>query len=111
MRWKLVGLVSLICGLIAFGLWELIVALWLGRLARPVFVDNRILFLTSVVPLLTAAASAFFVYRHTSKRRRLQAILSFLMTLAIAAASFSLGSRLLPGRLGVTRNCRPQPCV
>jgi prepilin signal peptidase PulO-like enzyme (type II secretory pathway) len=111
MRWKLVALASVIGGLVAFGLWELVVAFWLAQLPRTVFVNNRIFFITSLVPLLTAAASAFFVYRHTSKRRKLQAVLSFLMTLVIAVASYFVGSRLLPDRLGVTAACKRQPCV
>ena len=111
MRWKLVALVSLIGGLVAFGLWELILGYLIVRWPTSDFPDYRILLVTSPVPLVLAAASAFFVYRHTSKRRRFQAALSFFMTLVIAVTTYFVGARLLPDRLGVTPNCKRQPCI
>jgi cytochrome bd-type quinol oxidase subunit 2 len=111
MRWKLVVIVCLVGGLVAFGLWEIVMKLWIARLPRPAIIDHTLLWLTSFVPLVIAGVCGFFVYRHTSKRRKLQAALSFLLTIIVAAACYFLGSRLFPDQLSVIRECKHPPCV
>ncbi|HEV8138207.1 MAG TPA: hypothetical protein VGP81_00420 [Pyrinomonadaceae bacterium] len=110
MRWRLVAIASFVSGLFGFILWEIVIAVWIARMSRPVVTGNSLLLLTGFVPLLAAAIAGFFVYRHTSRRRKLQALLSIVMTLVITAGSYLLGSRLLPHQLSVVRECKA-PCV
>jgi hypothetical protein len=97
-------------GLFGFILWEIVIAVWIARMPRPVVTGNSVLLVTSFVPLFAAAIAGFFVYRHTSRRRKLQALMSIVITLTITAASYLLGSRLLPHRLSVVPECKA-PCV
>src|SRR5262245_47286457 len=110
MRWRLIAIVSLVCGLCGFILWEIVIAVWIARSPRPVVTGNSLLVITSFIPFLSAAIAGFFDYRHTSRRRKLQALLSILIALMITTGSYFLGSRLLPQQLSVVRECKA-PCV
>ena len=110
MRWRLIAIVSFVSGLFGFILWEIVIAVWIARMPRPVVTGNSLLVFTSFVPFLSAAIAAFFVYRHTSRRRKLQALLSIVVTLILAVGSYFLGSRLFPQQLSVVHKCKA-PCV
>ena len=110
MRWRLIATVSVVSGLCGFILWEIVIAVWIARSPRPIATGNSLLVFTSCIPFLWAGIAGFFVYRHTSRRRKLQALLSIVITLIIAAGSYFLGSRLLPQQLSAVRRCKA-PCV
>jgi cytochrome bd-type quinol oxidase subunit 2 len=109
MRWRLLVLVSFIAALIAFGLWEVTIVLMFGSV-RPAQANQQLLAASIVVPLFCAAAATFFVYRHTSRRRKTQATLSFMLTLLLAGGAYLAGASLFPRQLAVPQPCQHPPC-
>ena len=87
MRWKLLFVAPLLAAAVSIGA----VVLWLSTVkysssdAPPDFV-----FLLGP-PVITAAISGFFVYRHTPRRRVLQAVIASLLSLAIFFCLFYFG--------------------
>jgi cytochrome bd-type quinol oxidase subunit 2 len=102
MRWKLLLLASLVAAILGFGLWcALTVALFgtATQLAR----HDWIFLASSLLPLVVAVFSGVFVYRHTARRRKTQAILSALLTLALASLGYFITLKLSPDRFRVSR--------
>lgn len=96
MRWKLLIIVSLVATIVGAG-GTLGIAIWLmgwtGRRGTP---DLYVL-LTLLIPAASIAVAALFVYRHTARWRKTQALstalLSIVLTLtALIAASAWLSS-------------------
>ena len=108
MRWKLLVLVSTVSALVAFCVWEVIIHLIFGPI-RPVQRHDWLLLASASVPLVFAAFSAFFVYRHTARRRKTQAVISFFLTLILAAGTYLVGSRLFPNLIAIPRPCEARP--
>jgi purine-cytosine permease-like protein len=96
MRWKLLIITSLLAAVVGAG-GTLGLALGLiGSTQRPKAIDLYVI-LTFLMPVASIFFASFFVYRHTARRRKLQAfstaLLSFILTLAILlAASMFLAS-------------------
>ncbi len=87
-RWKLLIITSLIAALLsAAGMRAL--AYWLmGSAARAEAAPHpATIFAVVLVPLLLAALASVFVYRHTARRRKLQAALTVLFALVLTVAS------------------------
>lgn len=93
MRWKLLIIASLVAALISTG----------GSLALVYWLDGRMNHVSApaiagliIIPLIATTLASIFVYRHTARRRKLQAIstalLSIILTLAalFATTYFSL---------------------
>jgi ABC-type multidrug transport system permease subunit len=102
MRWKLLLLASFVAAILGFGLWcALTVALFgtATELAR----HDWILLGSFLLPLGFAVFSGVFVYRHTSRRRKTQAILSALLTLALASLGYFIALKLSPERFRMSR--------
>ena len=101
MRWKLVLIASLIAALvgagaplgIVFGLTDLI-----NSFTRP----NIIIFSTLLIPVLATTAASFFVYRHTARRRQIQAMLTALLTIFLTLTILLSGSILFSKPAPVT---------
>lgn len=90
MRWKLLIITSLLAALVGAG-GTLGLALGLiGSTQRPKAIDLYVV-LTFLVPAASIFFASFFVYRHTARRRKLQAfstaLLSIILTLAFLIAS------------------------
>jgi uncharacterized membrane protein len=97
MRWKLVIITSLIAAVVGAG-GALGLALGLtGSTRRPSAIDLYAM-LMLLVPVVAVFFASFFVYRHTARWRRAQAIstalLSTLLTLTLLLAASTLSSRL-----------------
>jgi len=101
-RWKLLLLVSVASGLVAVGLWAILVVAIFGS-ARVMAQENWRLFCSLVIPLATTAAAAFFVYRHTSRRRKLQAFLATILVLIATVVSYLAASTVFVSRLNIPR--------
>ena len=102
MRWKLLLLASLVAAILGFGLWcALTVALFgtATELAR----HDWIFLASFLLPLGLAIFSGVFVYRHTSRRRKTQAILSALLTLVLTSLGYLITLKLSPERFRVSR--------
>ena len=102
MRWKLLLLASLVAAILGFGLWCALTVLLFGtaaELAR----HGWIFLASSLLPLALAVFSSVFVYRHTARRRKTHAILSALLTLALASLGYFITLKLSPDRFRVSR--------
>jgi hypothetical protein len=84
MRWKLLVMTSVVASLVGGALWSALVAVLFGPaavLAR----RDWLLPLSLVVPLGIAAFAGYFVYRHTSRRRKTQAVITVIGALFLSA--------------------------
>ena len=101
-RWKLLLVVSIASGLIAVGLWGILCVAIFGSARVMAQEDWRLLF-SLIVPLATTAAATFFVYRHTSRRRKLQAFLTTILVLIATLVLYLAASTLFVSRLAISR--------
>ena len=88
MRWKLLLLASLVAAVLSFGLWcALTIALFgtAAELAR----HDWILLLSFLLPLGLAIYAGVFVYRHTARRRKTQALMTAILTILLASLAYS----------------------
>jgi cytochrome bd-type quinol oxidase subunit 2 len=109
MRWKLLVLVSFVAALVAFALWSVLTALIFGS-ARGSQGHDGLLIVSMLAPVALAALAGMFVYRHTARRRKTQAVLTVLLTLILTAGVYFAGSRLFPHLFGIPRLCDRPPC-
>jgi cytochrome bd-type quinol oxidase subunit 2 len=102
MRWKLLVITSLAAALLAGGLWS---ALAIGAFgtARELASHGWFLLASAVVPLAIAAYAGVFVYRHTARRRKTQAVLTVIVALFITGGTYFVASLLFPNRLFIPR--------
>jgi len=108
MRWKLLIITSITAGLVAFCLWEVLIHLIFGAV-MPVQPHNGLLLVSTLIPLGFAALAGFFVYRHTSRRRKTQAAITVLLTLILGTGFYVAGSYFRPQLLAIPRPC-DYPC-
>lgn len=94
MRWKLVIIVSFVAAMADFLIWLATVHLVFGVQIQASPLDVAILGM--LLPLAFAAFGAFFVYRHTARRRKLQALIASLLTLILVLGIYVVGARAFP---------------
>ncbi len=95
MRWKLLVAASLVAAVVcAGGSYGLIYALYHFR--RPYPATLTILALVELIYLALSVSASVFVYRHTARRRKLQAVITLLLSLLLAHALFRLATLLAP---------------
>ena len=94
MRLKLVLISSLVAALVGAGIPIIIVVFTLGSFGGsfldPTFsrrANGWLEFVTFVPPIMAAVLVGLFVYRHTARRRKLQAVLTFLLALLLSLAA------------------------
>ena len=87
MRWKLVLATSLAAAILGCGLWSAY-AIGIFGSARTMARSDSKLLLSLIVPLAVTAFAATFIYRHTAKRRKLQALITTILTLVLTAATY-----------------------
>jgi hypothetical protein len=86
MRLKLVFIASLLAAVVGAGSC---IALVLGVFSRQALSSPGLLVaLTLVLPLATIIYASIFVYRHTARRRRLQACLTLVLATLLTLAFF-----------------------
>ena len=98
MRWKLLGLVSVIAALFGVALWSAVIILAFGS-ARAMARNDWVLLGSFVIPLAITVYGALFVYRHTAHRRKSQALIAILLTLLLTAAAYFVASTVFTSRL------------
>jgi hypothetical protein len=98
MRWKLLVIASFAAALIAGGLWSALVVGLFGT-ARNLARNDWLLLATAIVPLAIAAYSGVFVYRHTARRRKTQAVLTVILSLLLTLGAYLAAALLFPNRL------------
>jgi hypothetical protein len=92
MRLKLVLLTSLVGTVIGAGASIVIISFTLGswaKLADPALARSGGTAILILFPLITALAAGFFVYRHTARRRKLQAALTAILVLLFCLITFT----------------------
>ena len=90
MRLKLVIAASLLAAIVGAGSC---IALVLGVFAKNGLSNPGLLVIsTLLLPIVTITFASIFVYRHTARRRRLQAILTALLAILITLALFIAAS-------------------
>ncbi|HBB89921.1 MAG TPA: hypothetical protein DC047_20145 [Blastocatellia bacterium] len=91
MRLKLVFVSSLIAAVVGAGSVIAIVLFTFSSLS-PLLKPGAIVFSTFLLPLVATLVAAIFVYRHTARRRKLQAALTTIISLLLILAAFVLAS-------------------
>ena len=99
MRWKLVIIVSLLAALVGTGA-SLAAAHWLfgatARFAVPDLATPDLAALSVLLlPLAAVTFASIFVYRHTSRRRPLQAMATALLAIILTLAAFVAAAAFL----------------
>ena len=102
MRLKLVLIASLLATAVGSGT-AIAIILWRFASLKPVYTPDFLVFSTLVLPVAAIILAAVFVYRHTARRRKTQALLT-----GILAAFLSLGIFILTSIL-TSRPPAPEP--
>ena len=102
MRWKLLVLVSFVAALLALGLWASITIAVFGS-ARILAQNDWLLLCSLLIPLSVTTYAGVFVYRHTAKRRKLQALIAIVLVLLLTGATYLLASGIFVTRLMIPR--------
>jgi hypothetical protein len=109
MRWKLLVFTSIAAALVASALWLAVIIIFFGP-AGLVEQRNLLWPLSLTIPLAVACAAGFFVYRHTSRRRRFQALITAFVVMVVAALTYFVAAQRLPKYLDLAPK-RSQPAV
>ena len=102
MRLRLVFLCSLIAAVIGAG-GAITIILFVFSSLTPLTKPGALVFSTFLLPLIATLIASIFVYRHTARRRKLQAALTTIISLLLILAAFVLASVV------TSRTSTPQP--
>jgi amino acid transporter len=102
MRWKLLVIASLAAAFIANGLWSAFVIGFFGT-ARDLARHDWLLLTSALVPLAIAGYAGVFVYRHTARRRKTQAVFALILALFLTAGTYFAASLVFPDKLIIPR--------
>ena len=91
MRLKLVFISSLVAAIVGAGSAIAIILSVFSSL-RPVTSPGLLVLSTYLLPTLMIVLSTIFVYRHTARRRKLQAVLTAFIALLLTIAFFVIAS-------------------
>lgn len=98
MRWKLLVITSVAAALLGCGLWCVLTIAFFGS-ARVLARHDWLLFSSALVPFALAVYAGVFVYRHTARKRKTQAVITLLLSLLLTPAAYLAAWSLLPDRL------------
>jgi hypothetical protein len=102
MRWRLIILISAAAAAVAFCLWCLF-AIGVYGSARIMAQSDRRLIASTAIPLLMGAVASVFVYRHTAKRRKLQAAMSAVLAIILAVDFYVAAWVIFPDRFYIPK--------
>ncbi len=103
MRWKLLVIASFAAALLSCGLWSALVISVFGS-ARALARNDLPLISSAIIPLALAGYAGVFVYRHTARRRKTQAMFTVILALFLSLGTYLVVSRLFPDRLIIPRS-------
>lgn len=108
MRWKLLLIASALATLVSAGAS---LALSYGLLDSPATLRNPSATALSIlaVPLGVISTASVFVYRHTARRRPLQAAMTAMLSAALTLALITAGSLWLARRTRYQPHAEPPP--
>jgi uncharacterized membrane protein YfcA len=104
MRLKLVFIASFLSALIGAG-GSIAIVLVAFNSFRPLTSTGLVAFSTILLPVITCLLASIFVYRHTARRRKLQAALTAILSIILSLAAFVVAS-IVSARL---RPLQPTP--
>ncbi len=104
MRQKLVLISSLVAAIVGAGSAIAIIVSVFSSL-HPITTPGLLVVSTYLLPVLTTLLASIFVYRHTARRRRLQAILTAIIALLLIILLFIVASMVTARRTPI----QPQP--
>ena len=108
MRLKLVIAASLLAAIVGAGSC---IALVLGVFSVKALSNPGLLVAsTLLLPIVTIAFASIFVYRHTARRRKLQAILTALIAILLTLAFF-ISASILSARWSPLQPPQPEPHI
>jgi hypothetical protein len=102
MRWKLLITTSIAAALVGFSVW-CVLAIGIFGSARALARNDGLLLASIVIPLAVAGAGGFFAYRHTARRRKLQALITTLLAIFLTIAVYLAASIFAVDRLYIPR--------
>jgi Na+/H+-dicarboxylate symporter len=105
LRWKLLVITSFVAALLNVA-GTLGLAYWTKGVMRPLGEQPVLMVGVIIIPLVVTTLAAVFVYRHTARRRKLQATLTVLFSITLTLAALLARSNLLP-RPAEVRLSRP----
>jgi glucose-6-phosphate-specific signal transduction histidine kinase len=91
MRLKLVLIVSLVAAFIGSGTSIAIIFTVFSSL-KPITTPGLLVLSTILLPAISVFLASTFVYRHTARRRKLQAALTAILSILLSLAGFILAS-------------------
>lgn len=91
MRLKLVLLSSLIAAVVGAGS-AIAIILYVFSSLKPITTPGLLVVSTYLLPTLATLLASMFVYRHTARRRKLQAVLTAFIALLLTILLFMLAS-------------------
>ncbi len=100
MRWKLIIITSLIAALINTS-GCIALASWTNGLINPLAIQHFPFAAIYILPLVIITLVGVFVYRHTARRRKLQSMVSVILSLILIVAALLVAQEFLvrdPGR-------------
>jgi hypothetical protein len=108
MRLKLILIASLLAALAGSGA-SIAIVLGLFASLKPLHTPGLLALSTFVLPAGTIAWATVFVYRHTARRRKLQAVMTALLGVILALATFTAAVLLTSRSARVTPQPTPPP--
>ena len=102
MRWRLLITTSVAAALVGFAVWCAVTIGVFGS-ARALARNDVLLLASIVIPLAVAGSGGFFTYRHTARRRKLQAVITALLAIFLTAVLYLAASVLAVDRLYIPR--------
>ena len=97
MRLKLVIVTSLLAALVGAG-GSIAIILGVFSSLRTLRAPGPWVLATLLLPILAILLASFFVYRHTARRRKLQAFLTAVLAIFLSLCLFIIASILTAGR-------------
>jgi hypothetical protein len=91
MRLKLVLISALIAAVVGAGT-AIAIILFVFSSLKPISAPGLLVVSTYLLPALATLLASMFVYRHTARRRRLQAVLTAIIALVLTILFFILAS-------------------
>ena len=110
MRLKLVLMSSLIAAVAGAGAATGIILSVFSSL-KPITRPGVVVVSTYLLPVIAILLASIFVYRHTARRRKLQAILTATLSILLTILIFIIASIVTARRVPIQPEPRPQPNV
>ncbi|HLL70013.1 MAG TPA: hypothetical protein VK363_01195 [Pyrinomonadaceae bacterium] len=109
MRWKLLIITSLVAALVGAGGCLALVYWMRGVAADPLSAPPSLMAALVILPLVIFTLAGIFVYRHTARRRKLQAVATVFLSLILTLAALFAAQIFLNRPAGDRRELPPAP--